>query len=106
MFEFIDLPGASGAHYRFQRVDNLDAIPAIAGNFVYVRGQGGAMSLICAGTGDSLSAARKRWTEAQAHGADQLYVRRNVSRRSRQQEHEDIVAAARPTIDAAENFGD
>ena len=107
MFEFIDLAGASGVRYRFQRVPDLNAIPVIAGNFVYVRGHGEGLTLVCAGTGDSLSAARKLWNEAmQQGGAEGLFVRRNVSRRARKQEHEDIVSHIRPMIDAAEDFGD
>ncbi|HUO21832.1 MAG TPA: hypothetical protein VMU59_04885 [Caulobacteraceae bacterium] len=107
MSEFIDLAGASGAHYRFHRVPDVDELPAIAGNFVYVRGAQPDLALVCAGTGESLSVARKRWAEAvRDHGAEALYVRRNVSRRSRQVEHQDIVANLHPPIDAGEAFGD
>jgi hypothetical protein len=105
MSDFVDLPGASGAVYRFQRVQDLDALPAIAGNYVYVRGEGRALKVICAGTGDTLAKARKGWPEAVAqHGAEALFVRRNVSRRSRAQEHRDIVERAAPEIDAGEDF--
>ncbi len=40
MQSFIDLEGASGATYRFHRVDDLTNLPAIAGNFAYVQGDG------------------------------------------------------------------
>jgi hypothetical protein len=105
MSEFIDLAGASGALYRFHRIPDAEELPAIAGNFVYVRGAQGSLSVVCAGTGESLSVARKRWSEAvQDHGAEALYVRRNVSRKSRQTEHQDIVAQSHPPMDVGEAF--
>jgi hypothetical protein len=105
MSEFIDLAGASGVVYRFQRVPDLGALPAIAGNFVYVRGQGSGMSVICAGTGETLLDAGKHWAEAvREHQAEAIFVRKNVSRRSREQEHRDIVEARAPSMDAGENF--
>jgi uncharacterized membrane protein len=105
MSEFIDLAGSSGALYRFQRVPDLDALPFIAGNFVYVRGHGESLSVICAGTGESLRVADRRWNEAvREHKAEALFVRKNVSRRSREQEHRDIVGVSAPSIDAAEDF--
>jgi ferredoxin-NADP reductase len=107
MPEFIDLAGVSGALYRFHRISDVDELPAIAGNFVYVRGAPGKMTVVCAGTGETLSTARKRWSEAvAAHGVEAVYVRRNVSRRSRQTEHQDIVAQLHPVMDAGEAFGD
>jgi hypothetical protein len=107
MSDFIDLSGASGAHYRFQRVADLNVLPAIAGNFIYVRGQGQGLTVVCAGTGESLSQAGKRWAEAvREHRADALFVRRNVSRRSRELEHKDIVQQVHPAMEAAEDFGE
>jgi hypothetical protein len=107
MSDFVDLPGASGAVYRFHRVQDLDTLPAIAGNYVYVRGSGRGLTVICAGTGDSLAKARARWPDAVAeHGAEALFIRRNVSRRSRAHEHRDIIERAGPLIDAGEDFGE
>jgi hypothetical protein len=105
MSDFIDLAGSSGAVYRFQRVPDLKALPFIAGNFVYVRGRGESMAVICAGTGESLRVAGRLWSEAVSqHQAEGLFVRKNVSRRSREQEHRDIVGRRAPRIDAAEDF--
>ncbi len=95
----IDLTGASGAVYRFERVDDLEQLPAIAGNFVYVQGDGRAVIVICAGVDETLRRAGERLAEArQQHGAEGLYVRRNVSRRARAQEHADIVDHYRPVM--------
>jgi hypothetical protein len=105
MSDFIDLAGSSGALYRFQRVSDLKALPAIAGNFVYVRGAGEGLAVICAGTGESLRVAEQLWTQAVSqHQAEGLFVRKNVSRRSREHEHRDIVGRRAPRIDAAEDF--
>jgi hypothetical protein len=96
---FIDLTGASGAVYRFERIDDLEQLPAIAGNFVYVQGQGRAVSVICAGVDETLRRAGDRLAEVRLrHGAESLYVRRNVSRRTRAQEHADIVDHHRPVV--------
>jgi uncharacterized membrane protein len=105
MSEFIDLAGASGVVYRFQRVSDLGALPAIAGNFVYVRGESPDVTVVCAGTGETLLEAGKRWAEAvREHQAEAIFVRKNVSRRSREQEHRDIVEGRVPSMDASENF--
>jgi hypothetical protein len=96
---FIDLAGASGATYRFERIDDLEQLPAIAGNFVYVQGEGRAATVICAGVDETLRRAGERLAEARLrHGAEGLYVRRNVSRRTRAQEHVDIVDHYRPVM--------
>ena len=106
MSDFIDLAGSSGARYRFQRVTNTAVLPAIAGNFVYVRGHGPALTVICAGTGETLANAGSRWAEAvREHQAEAIFVRRNVSRRSREQEHRDIAEQHSPSMEAAEEFG-
>ncbi len=106
MQAFIDLTGASGVTYRFQRVDDSDQLPAIAGNFVYVRGHGAGLTVICAGTGEPLANAASRWAEAvRDHQAEAIFVRRNVSRRSRELEHRDIAEQHDLPMEAAEDFG-
>jgi hypothetical protein len=107
MSDFIDVPGVSGVHYRFQRAPDPNALPVIAGNFVFVRGEGPALTVVGVGTGETLTSARKRWAEAVSdYGAEALFVRRNVSRRSRQLEHRDIVEQVHPALEAAEDFGE
>ena len=99
MQNFIDLEGASGATYRFQRVDNLSNLPAIAGNFVYVQNDGPNPVVVCCGTDETLLRAANRWPAAQqSHQAKAMYVRKNVSWKVRASEHQDIVERHRPAI--------
>src|ERR1700754_640311 len=75
---FIDLEGASGATYRFHRVEDLSNLPAIAGNFAYVQGDGPKPVLVCCGTDETLLKAAVRWPSAQqTHRATAIYVRKN-----------------------------
>lgn len=99
MQSFIDLEGASGATYRFHRVVDLANLPAIAGNFAYVQGNGPNPVVVCCGTDETLLKAAARWSAAQqVHRATAIYVRRNVSWRTRAHEHADIVAKHRPPL--------
>ncbi|MGZ3274970.1 MAG: hypothetical protein ACXU82_00135 [Caulobacteraceae bacterium] len=99
MQSFIDLEGASGATYRFHRVNDLSNLPAIAGNFAYVQGDGPKPLVVCCGTDETLLKAAARWPSAQqTHKATAIYVRRNVSWRVRAYEHEDIVKKHHPPL--------
>ena len=99
MQSFIDLEGASGATYRFHRVDDLANLPAIAGNFAYVQGDGPTPVLVCCGTDETLLKAAARWPSAQqTHRATAIYIRRNVSWKVRAFEHDDIVKQHRPPL--------
>lgn len=99
MQSFIDLTGASGATYRFHRVDDHSNLPAIAGNFAYVQGDGPNPVVVCCGTDETLRKAALRWPAAQqAHQATAIYVRRNVSWKVRAFEHEDIVKKHQPPV--------
>jgi hypothetical protein len=105
MQNFIDLEGASGTTYRFQRVEDLSKLPAIAGNFVYVQGDGPKPTVVCCGADETLLGAANRWPAAQqSHGADAIYVRKNVSWKVRASEHEDIVERYRPPLLLAAEF--
>jgi hypothetical protein len=105
MQNFIDLVGVSGTTYRFQRVDDPSKLPAIAGNFVYVLGDGPELTVVCCGADETLLRAANWWPAAQqSHGATAIYVRKNVSRKVRGTEHEDIVERYRPPIVAAPEF--
>lgn len=96
---FIDLEGASGATYRFHRVEDLSNLPAIAGNFAYVQGDGPKPVLVCCGTDETLLKAAVRWPSAQqTHRATAIYVRKNVSWKVRALEHDDIVEKHRPPL--------
>jgi hypothetical protein len=105
MQNFIDLEGASGATYRFQRVDDLSNLPAIAGNFVYVHDDGLKRVVVCCGTDETLLSAAGRWPAAQqTHRATGIYIRRNISWKVRASEHEDIVERHRPPLVVATEF--
>jgi hypothetical protein len=65
MQSFIDLEGVSGARYRFQRVEDLASLPAIAGNYVYVRHNGNKQPVIvCCGADETLMRAASGWASA------------------------------------------
>jgi hypothetical protein len=105
MQNFIDLEGASGATYRFQRVDDLSKLPPIAGNFVYVGDDGPKPVVICCGIGETLLRAANDWPAAQrTHQAKVIYVRKNVSWKVRASEHGDIVERHRPPLVISAEF--
>ena len=86
---FIDIPGASGALYRFRKVQ--DQPPAMACNFVYVREHNGAARIV--GCGKARTLADAVAIDVKARGQEgQLYVRLNVSGAKRDAEHADIAA--------------
>jgi hypothetical protein len=94
--EFIDLRGASGAAYRFRRADPA-ALPATAGNFVYVREEAGEPEVVCCGTALSLTlAADLSRNMKDRYGATDLYIRLNVARAVRLGEHQDILEHSKP----------
>lgn len=96
MSDFIDLPGASGARYRFRRAAPAE-LPPTAGNLVVATGQGGRLKVLLCGAARSLSKAAPAAAEALKASRDaRLYVRLNVARTTREAEHQDIVAAVAP----------
>jgi len=105
MQTFVDLAGSSGATYRFHRVVDHDNLPAIAGNFIYVRGEGRELVVICCGTDETLLNAAQQWPKAvKTSGAEAMFVRLNVSRKTRGEEHADIVLLQRPKMIVAAEF--
>jgi hypothetical protein len=93
MRAFLDLPGASGSHYRFRFWDPSQPHLPIAGNFVFVRdGETGPEVLVVGATND-LSQARATFKDAQKAGAAHVYTRLNVARAVRTAEHEDLAGA-------------
>ncbi|MGI8840700.1 MAG: hypothetical protein ACR2F8_07980 [Caulobacteraceae bacterium] len=103
MRDLIDLKGASGAVYRFNLLRDGRPLSPMGGNFAYVREAGEGYEVILVGEGQNLlTDARARWAGAVAgHGAQHLYTRLNITERVRRHEHDDIVAAARPPMNAA-----
>lgn len=99
MQEILDLQGASGETYRFRLIADAAQLPATSGNFVYVRWRGTTPQVFCCGAVNRLSAAAGRWDEAvRAHGATGLYIRLNVARALRNEEHADLIAKHRPPM--------
>src|ERR1700756_4417780 len=99
MQSFLDLPGSSGATYRFLRVEDVAALPAIAGNFVYVRSRGAGMAVICCGTVETLLQAADQWPAAvRDHRAQAIFIRRNISWKTRAHEHADLAEQHQPPM--------
>jgi hypothetical protein len=97
--DHLDLQGASGATYRFRLIAETGELPATSGNFVYVRWRGQTPQVFCCGAINSLSAASRAWDEAvRTHGVTGLYVRLNVARARRDEEHADLTAKYRPPM--------
>ena len=93
MNDFIELKGASGAAYRFRRwVEGTSHLP-IAGNYVYVREAGEGFKVVLVGVTTDLSRSREDVVKAVPRKGGHLYTRLNVSRTTRQGEHDDLVAA-------------
>ena len=119
MRDIIDVKGASGVAYRFTRFRDGNPLSAMGGNFIYARpqnsdkgsaekaggGEGnGAAEVVYAGEAQNLlTDARRLWDRAVAeHGVTDLFTRLNISERTRQHEHADILAGTRPPMNAAE----
>jgi len=98
--DHIDVRGASGAVYRFALFREGRPLSPMGGNFLYVRERADGYDIVMAGEGQNLlTDALARWREAEkAHGAAHLFTRLNIAERIRQQEHFDIVEAARPVM--------
>lgn len=97
--DHLDLQGASGATYRFRLIAEPGQLPATSGNFAYVRWRGARPEVSCLGAVNSLGSASRVWDEAvRAHGASGLYVRLNVARAARDQEHADLVEKHQPPM--------
>uniref|UniRef100_B0T9E2 Uncharacterized protein n=1 Tax=Caulobacter sp. (strain K31) TaxID=366602 RepID=B0T9E2_CAUSK len=102
--EHLDLQGASGATYRFRLIADPGQLPATSGNFVYVRWRGSVPQVFCCGAVNSLTSATRLWDVAvRTHGAEGLYVRLNVARAQRDEEHADLIEKIRPPMSP---FGD
>jgi len=97
--DHLDLQGASGATYRFRLIPEPGQLPATSGNFAYVRWRGATPQVFCLGAVNNLGSAGRDWDEAvRAHGASGLYVRLNVARAVRDEEHADLFEKHRPPM--------
>ena len=102
MRDLIDITGASGNVYRFNRLREGRPLSAMGGNYVYARESGDAYEIVCAGEGENLmNDAHSRWEQAvKDHAATTLFTRLNISDRVRQHEQADILEAARPPMNS------
>lgn len=97
--DHVDLKGASGAVYRFRLIADPNRLPISAGNFTYVRWRGSTPQVMCCGAVNSLVEAVRQWDLAvRSHGAEGLYIRLNVARSTRTDEHRDLIERLRPPM--------
>jgi hypothetical protein len=97
--EFLDVPGASGAQYRFRR-STMAELPMTAGNVIAVVGAPAKRRFLVCGAARSLNRAAPEIEAALRETRKaQLYIRLNIARAVREAEHADIVAAVRPEAD-------
>ena len=103
MRDIIDVRGASGAVYRFTRFRDGNPLSAMGGNFIYAREGESRICLLYAGESQNLlTGARALWERAVGdHEAQGLYTRLNISERTRQLEHGDILAGETLPMNAA-----
>lgn len=100
MTDFVELQGASGAHYRFRRAEPGD-LPAMAGNAVVATGTPGKLKVVYCAAARSFSQAAPALRETlSAHKGARLYIRLNVARATREAEHGDLVAGLDPEAHA------
>ena len=94
--EFLDVPGASGARYRYRR-STLGALPPTAGNLVAVVVTAPRRRYLLCGAARSLNHAGPTLEAVlQENRSAQVFIRLNVGRATREAEHADIVAAVSP----------
>lgn len=102
MRDFVELPGASGATYRFRCWPEGDNHTPMAGNFAVLVFDGPSPTIVALGVTGNLSRARQLSQAPLAESSGALFTRLNVSRTTRTEEHEDLLAghpAAAPIQD-------
>lgn len=93
MREFVDLPGASGAAYRFRAWPDTDHHTPTAGNFAVLVFENGRPAIVALGVSSDLSRAKAAAQESLAESSGHLFTRLNVSRAARHAEHDDLLAS-------------
>lgn len=92
----IDLPGASGATYRFRLWPEGASHPPTAGNYACVRFDGNRMEILGVGDALDLSRVREELPRRLRESAPLIYTRLNVARATRTAEHQDLVTVHGP----------
>lgn len=101
MISYLDLHGASGAAYRFARIENATPPTAHSGLYLYVREAADAPPVVVflGETENLMTGVAGRWAEAQAEqGATALFTRLHVGAAARRAELHDILSAATPVM--------
>lgn len=101
MISYLDLTGATGAAYRFTRIENAAPPTAHSGVYLYVREAApeGPVVLYVAEAENLMTGAKDRWAEAVSdHGATTLFTRLHVGGAARKAELADILAVATPVM--------
>jgi hypothetical protein len=98
-----DIPGQSGALYRYKALEELKPVSPGGANYLFVAWNGDTAKVIHAGETDSLHrAVFDSWEEARAeHGAVEILARLNITGAVRRAEQADIVAKHRPPMNPA-----
>jgi hypothetical protein len=102
MKDTIDVRGASGAVYRFMRIRGDQALSRMGGNFVYAKKSDDTWEIVFVGETQNLMAdAHRLWSQAvQDHGAEEVFMRLNVTERIRLLEQSDILRVLSPPMNA------
>lgn len=101
MNRFIDVPGASGALYRFRLWPDGVPHPPVAGNYVIIESHAEGSKVVLVGALNDLSKARAAASAVHAQGPSHIFTRLNVGRAEREAEHADV-SAAHPAARATE----
>jgi hypothetical protein len=97
----IDLVGQSGAHYRYQTLDDKRFLPPAGANFVLAEVKGRETKIVYVGETDNLAEQVWRGTLERARetfAKAQVLVRLNVTRAVRQAEQADLIEAHQPPL--------
>lgn len=102
MKDTIDVRGASGAVYRFMRVAGDQPLSRMGGNFIYAKRSDGTLEIVFVGETSNLMAdAHRLWPRAvQDYGAEEVFLRLNVTERIRRLEQSDILGVLTPPMNA------
>ena len=104
MSAYLDIRGASGALYRYTRIENAAPPTAHSGICLYVReAEGEAPEILYVAEAENLmTGGAARWQEAVSkHGATGLFTRLHVAGSTRKAELEDVLAVLTPVMTPA-----
>ncbi|HLK24299.1 MAG TPA: hypothetical protein VKT30_06545 [Caulobacteraceae bacterium] len=104
MKDQIDCRCQSGEYLRFALFKEGRPLSPMAGNYMYVREEGDALSVVYLGETDNLAqGAQDRWAEAEAEfGASGIYTRLNITAAARRRELTELLRAYTPPMNMAD----